>query len=125
MSSAQIMAIIKQKEAELKKIQGTKAKVEKVYSSMDCITSKYTKAGELMKTAGDIGGKPFDGGKTAECGVELLNITNATEATLNDITARISALDAEIASLYAAYREALAREAAEAARKKMQYKKTG
>ena len=86
----------------------------KVYDAMDCITSKYVQAGELMKTAGDIGGVPFDGGKTEKSGAELKKITTETEEVIGDLEKRIADLEAQIATLYAQYQAALAREAEEA-----------
>jgi len=114
MSSGAIMAMIRQKETELKQVKQTKTSVDKIYEAMDCVTSKYVQAGELMKTAGDIGGVPFDGGKTEKSGAELKKITTETGEVIGDLEKRIADLEAQIATLYAQYQAALAREAEEA-----------
>lgn len=118
MSSAAIMATIIQKEAELKGLETTKKQVDDLYGIMDCITSKFTKAGELISEAGSIDGLPFDKGKTAESGAELQSITADIESTKGDLAARIAALQSEIQMLYAEYWRAVEEErrrAAEAA----------
>lgn len=114
MSSGAIMAMIKEKEEELEEIKETKIVVDKVYESMDCITSKYVQAGELMKTAGDIGGVLFDEGKTQKKSIELKNITAKTEKVLTDLEKRIAVLEADIQKLYEEYQAALQRETEEA-----------
>ena len=114
MSSSQIMAEIKKKEAELEKLQKTSEQVSDVYEAVDCMSKKFMRAGELMGEAGNIGGKPFDNGAALSMGQNLSTISNNTLALSNQVLANISDLKDEIEKLYAAYRAALAAEAAAA-----------
>lgn len=116
MSSAQIMAIIKQKEAELQKLQVTKTQVSKVNDSVECMSYKFQNASNLINEAGTIGGGPIDNGATTVVAGNFKKLSSDTQGVLDQINGSISALEAEIASLYAAYREALAREAEAAAK---------
>lgn len=132
MSSAAIMAKIKQKEAELKGLETTKKQVDKVQEIMSCVADKFSTAGNLIAEAGSIDGQPFDKGKTAESGVELKNIVADIEGTQGDLATRIADLKAEIQMLYVEYwraveeerrRAAEARAAAAAARDSKRGKK--
>ena len=114
MSSAAIMAMIIQKEAELNKMQGTKTQVSKVSEAVDCMSYKFKNAGNLINEAGTIGGQPIDNGATNVVAENFQKVSADTHGVLNQITSTIAALQAEIASLYAAYYAALAAEAAAA-----------
>lgn len=120
MSSAAIMAIIKQKQAELQQLKTTKVQVTKAYDAVDCMANKFVSAGALMNEAGSIGGKPFDNGATSKVGQDLKIISNNALGLSNQVSGAISDLEGEISELYAAYQAALeaerrAREAAERA----------
>lgn len=115
MSSAAIMAKIKQKEAELVQLRSTKAQIVLLNDSVNCTANKFEKAGTLISEAGSIGGRPYDDGATAGVGQNFKNISAETETLLNNITTSISNLQSEISALYVEYRAALAREAEAAA----------
>lgn len=110
MSSAEIMAMIKVKEAEREQLIGVKRSVEIVNNAVSCATAKFAEAGELIAESGNIGGQPFDGGRTTETAGNLSNISAQAEGVIGSILGAISALDSEIAQLYAAYYAALAAE---------------
>ena len=116
MSSAAIMAIIRQKETELRQLRTTKVQVTKAYDAVDCMANKFVSAGALMNEAGSIGGKPFDNGATSKVGQDLKIISNNTFDLSKQVAGKISDLEEEIENLYAEYKAALAREAEEAAR---------
>ena len=116
MSSAAIMAVIKQKEAELQKLKGTQQQVTKVSDAVDCMTYKFQNAANLINESGTIGGMPIDNGATTVVAENFKKVSSDTQDVLTQITGTISALESEIASLYAAYQASLAREAEEAAR---------
>lgn len=128
MSSAAIMALIKQKQAELQQLKVKKMQVSKAYDAVDCMANKFVSAGALMNEAGSIGGKPFDNGATATVGQNLKIISNNTLELSNQVAGSISDLEGEIAELYSAYYAAVkaerrAREAAEAAERAAANKK--
>lgn len=116
MSSAAIMAKIKQKEAELQKLQVTKTQVSKVSDAVDCMSYKFQNASSLINEAGTIGGSPIDNGATTVVAGNFKKLSSNTQGVLAEISGSITALEAEIASLYDAYYAALAREREEAAR---------
>jgi len=116
MSSSAIMAIIKQKEAELQKLKVTKVQVSKVNDAVDCMSYKFKNAGNLISEAGTIAGMPIDNGATSVVAGDFKKLSSNTQGVLTEITGTIASLEAEITSLYAEYQAALAREAEEAAR---------
>ena len=116
MSSSAIMTIIKQKEAELQKLRVTKTQVSKVNNAVDCMTYKFQNAASLINEAGTIGGSPIDNGATTVVAGDFKKLSSDTQAVLDEVNSSISALEGEIATLYAAYQAALAREREEAAR---------
>lgn len=115
MSSAAIMAQIKQKERELAQLRVTKVQVSKTYDAVDCMANKFVSASALMNEAGTIGGRPFDNGATGVVGQNLKIISNNALGLSKRIDGTIAGLEAEIASLWSAYYAALAAE--EAARR--------
>lgn len=116
MSSAAIMTIIKQKQAELQQLRTTKVQVTKAYDAVDCMANKFVSAGTLMNEAGSIGGKPFDNGATYKVGQDLKIISNNTFDLSKQVAGKMSDLEEEIEKLYDEYKAALEREAEEAAR---------
>ena len=119
MSSGAIMALIKQKEAELAQLKSTKAQVVLLNDSVNCTAFKFEKAGNLMSEAGSIGGRPYDDGATSQVGQNFKKVSADTEALLSNISTKITNLQNEISSLYVQYRAALAREEEE--RKKAEW----
>lgn len=116
MSSATIMAIIKQKEAELQKLQITKTQVSKVSEAVDCMSYKFKNASTMISEAGTIAGMPIDNGATSVVAGNFKKISGNTQGVLTEITSTIAELEAKITSLYTEYQAALARELEEAAR---------
>ena len=116
MSSAAIMAIIKQKEAELQELQNTKKQLSKVNDAVDCMSNNFKKASSLMSEVGTIGGMPIDNGATAIAADNFLKLSTESQGLLADVTGTVSGLEAEISSLYAQYQAALLKEAEEAAK---------
>lgn len=116
MSSAAIMAIIRQKETELRQLRTTKVQITKAYDAVDCMANKFVSAGALMNEAGSIGGNPFDNGATSKVGQDLKIISNNTFDLSKQVDGKMSDLEEEIEKLYDEYKAALAREAEEAAR---------
>lgn len=110
MSSGAIMALIKEKENILKKIQAMLPKVNYLYESLDCASTAFSMAGAAMEEAGTLDGRPFDNGKTTEKGQEFANLAATTFGVKGDINGAIEELESEIASLYQQYYAALARE---------------
>ena len=122
MSSAAILATIRQKQSELSKLEITNTQITQVYNSVDCMAFKFKQAGALISDAGTIGGKPFDNGATVDLGNNMSGISNNALELLLNIKTTIANLNEEISKLWEQYYAALAAEAAalEAEKKKKQ-----
>lgn len=110
MSSSAILALIREKEEILKKLNTVYTGVKKLFDGLDCASKKFSEAGALMEESGSIGGKPFDGGKTSLTGHDFSLLASSTEGITMDIAGKISELEQEIARLQIEYQQALLRE---------------
>lgn len=106
-SSSSILAKIKEKEKEKEELEKCRKKVAKLDDELTCMQQKFSKAGELISEAGDIGGVPFDNGKTKDAAVDIKKITDELQLNIEDIDLKIAELEDEIADLYTKYELAL------------------
>ncbi len=106
-SSSSILAKIREKEKEKKELEKCRKKVVKLDDELTCMQQKFSKAGELIFEAGDIGGVPFDNGKTKEAAVDIKKITDELQLNIEDIDLKIAELEEEIETLYKQYDLAL------------------
>lgn len=113
-SSAEIKESINKKEKEIKELKDVKKKVKKLDSELTCVQSKFAAAGALIVEAGDIGGVPFESGKTAQTANDLKKISDEVALNIEDIEKRIDVLEEEVEQLKIDYANALAAEAAAA-----------
>lgn len=106
-SSSEIKAQIDKKEKEIKELKELKQKVKKLDDELSCVHSKFKAAGGLIVEAGDIGGVPFDSGKTAQVADELKAISDDVGINIEDIDKRISDLQDDVDKLKVDYSNAL------------------
>lgn len=98
-SSAAIRAEINRVKNELEKLESVRVKIDSAYAAISCAAGRFSIAGEAIKEAGEIGGRPFDYGKTEIMGQDLLLLKADIDETYKNILSMQDSLESKLASL--------------------------
>ena len=117
--SSVIKKDIEKVEKDKKKLKKLSQAASGVKSSISSVAGEFIKAGAAIEGAGDIGGTPFDNGKTKEQGEKFKRISENLGDAITMVNKEVQNLEDDLIDLNDELVKALAAEA-EAARKKKQ-----